>query len=184
MEVGSGRGPSTQSRVPPPGGLLRLLRGPRGDPRTHARPRPRPTATCPPPPPRQKKDPGRREARPHVWCWAPAEGWPRYSLSHSSSAAAGPGGPSADSAPAAAPAPAATVAAAAMARVPLLKLRPSLPSSSRRPARSGAADAAGEGWHVTGRSLLRPRPGAKAPPPCGPQGQGCRLAEMPPLSRG
>lgn len=42
----------------------------------------------------------------------PRRGAPRYSLSHSSSAAAGPGGPSADSAPAAAPAPAATVAAA------------------------------------------------------------------------
>lgn len=84
-------------------------------------------APCPGP------GPGRGEAgaRAHVRRWTRAEGRPGYSLSHRSSAAAGPGGPPADSAAAAAMGPAAPLrprtplppAAAANGRAPGLQTR-------------------------------------------------------------
>jgi hypothetical protein len=103
-----------------------------------------------------------------------AEGRPSYSLSHSSSAAAGPGGPSADSVPAAAPLPAAT-AAVAIRPAPLFLPQPVKSCSYRRRlARSRVADAAGASLHVTragpwwSRPLRLQGPGVATPPQAPP----------------
>lgn len=85
-----------------------------------------PGPPSPPPPPPQKKDAGRREAGPHVRRWLRAEGRPRYSLSHSSSAAVGPADPSADSVPAAT----AVAVVAAMSLAPPRRPRAPLPPAA------------------------------------------------------
>lgn len=86
----------------------------------------------------------------------------RYSLSHSSSAAAAPGGPSAGSAPDAGPVPAATDVAVAVAMV-----RPGepLPPAASANWRAPAADAAGAGPHVTGSGGRGLRGHAHSGPP-------------------
>lgn len=107
-----------------PGGCLGLLSG---DPwailPTAPGPGPLPGRRPPLRPPAPKQGPGRREARPHVRLSGCAEGLPGYSLSHSSSEAAGPGGPWADSVPATA----AATAVAAIAPAPTLRPRAPLP---------------------------------------------------------
>lgn len=113
-----------------------------------------PAATCPPASLRRKARGGGKRGL--TWSAAPeSRGSPGYSLSHSSSAAAGTRGPSTDSAPAAAPAPAATAVAVAMGPTPAAEAAaaPALqpPASAaflgcRRGRRGPARDGAGPAW--------------------------------------